>query len=207
MIALIDYGMANLRCVEQAFRAIGEEVTITSDPALVTAADRVILPGVGALGACMDNLRSRGLEVPVKAFITSGKPFLGICVGMQMLFEYGTEMGQQIGMGVLPGCVVGFEERGVSTKTCKLKVPHIGWNSLQFPNESHLFEGIEPGAFVYFVHSYFPQPADSALACAQTEYGLRFTSMVWNKNVFACQFHPEKSQSVGLKMLENFVKL
>ena len=140
MIALIDYGMANLRSVEQAFRAIGEEVTITSDPDLIASADRVILPGVGAFCACMSNLRSRELEEPVKAFIASGKPFLGICVGLQMLFDSSSEMGMERGMGVISGNVVGFEERGITMMSTGRKVPHIGWNSLSFPNESQLLD-------------------------------------------------------------------
>lgn len=201
MIALVDYGMGNLRSVEKALLRVGGHVKVVRNPDELTAADSLVLPGVGAFADCMRNLKGQGLLEPLKNFIASGRPFLGICLGYQALFE-GSEEGAGIeGLGIYKGSVLKFPANG-------LKVPQIGWNRIQvIAPGCPLLQGIEDGSHVYFVHSYFPEPKESSLACTRTEYGLSFASMVWKDNVYACQFHPEKSQGVGLKILENFVRL
>ncbi len=201
MIALVDYGMGNLRSVEKALQRVGGKVRIVKSAREIAEADRLVLPGVGAFTDCMKNLGKQKLIEPLKEFIRGGKPFLGICLGYQALFERSEEGNEVGGLGIYKGSVVRFPQS-------QLKVPQIGWNRIEIKKSNcPLLQGVSDGSYVYFVHSYFPQPADATIACTQTEYGLRFASMVWNQNVFACQFHPEKSQSVGLKMLENFVKL
>jgi glutamine amidotransferase len=201
MIALIDYGMGNLRSVEKALRKAGGDVALVQTDAELGKADRVVLPGVGAFADCMKNLKAQGLIEPLKEFIKSGKPFLGICLGYQALFETSEEGEKQKGLGIFGGNVVRFPNK-------ELKVPQIGWNQIQIQKENcPLMHGISDRSYVYFVHSYFPKPADEAIVLAQTEYGIRFASMVWKGNVFATQFHPEKSQTVGLRILENFVKV
>lgn len=201
MIALIDYGSGNLRSAEKALAHVGADVRIVNAPAAVRAADAVVLPGVGAFGDCVHNLTQLGLDLAIKDFIVTGKPFLGICVGLQMLFEDGAENPEVKGLGILPGHVPQFPVNG-------LKVPHMGWNRLRFRQPScPLFAGVADGSFVYFVHSYYGAPKDAGVVAATTEYGVEFASVLWRDNVYATQFHPEKSQAVGLKMLENFVKL
>ena len=201
MLALIDYGSGNLRSAEKALTRVGADVRIVSDRASVLAADAVVLPGVGAFGDCVHNLEKLNLADAIRQFVGTGRPFLGICVGLQMLFEEGDESPGVKGLGVLPGRVPRFP-------TNALKVPQMGWNRLNFKQPGcPLFSGVADGSFVYFVHSYYGQPADSSVIAATTEYGVEFASVVWRQNVFATQFHPEKSQAVGLKMLENFVKL
>jgi imidazole glycerol-phosphate synthase subunit HisH len=234
MIAIVDYGMANLRSVEKAFLQVGGDPVVTSDPKVVTEADKVVLPGVGAFCAAMSNLHRSGLHEAVLEFLHSGRPFLGICLGLQMLFEESSEMGATAGLGVLPGRVVKFfenesasliaggitspaegrstqeEERDKSRphgreKFEGLKVPHIGWNSLHFPRESRLLHGLDEGARVYFVHSYYPEPVDSGLIAATSDYGVDFCCAIEKDNIAATQFHPEKSGAVGLQILRNFV--
>ncbi|MEI6512466.1 MAG: imidazole glycerol phosphate synthase subunit HisH [bacterium] len=203
MICIIDYGMGNLRSVQKAFEKLGVVAEITSDPDKVRQADKVVLPGVGAFGACMANMRKLSMDEVVKEVIAQGKPFLGICLGLQMLFDVGEEMGEWPGLGILPGRVLPFRD---VIKDPTLKVPHMGWNSLKL-RPSRLFEGIEDGAFVYFVHSYYPAPTDESVISAESDYGLTFCAAVQKDNLYATQFHPEKSGAVGLKMLENFANL
>jgi len=207
MIAIIDYGMANLRSVEKALARVGGSPVITGDPAVIARADRIVLPGVGAFCACMNNLHARGLTAAVNQAIASGKPFLGICVGMQMLFESSTEMGVNPGLGLIPGRVVKFFEESEPNQPQSeaLKVPHIGWNELSVRPGSQLLCGIEPGSRVYFVHSYYPIPHDSSVVAAVSDYGGEFCCAVETRNIAATQFHPEKSGAVGLHILRNFL--
>jgi len=201
MIALIDYGSGNLRSVEKALAHVGGEVRITSAPAEVRAADAVVLPGVGAFGDCVKNLQNRGLVDAIRYFIGSGRPFLGICVGLQMLFQGGEESPDVAGLGVLAGSVPRFPDD-------KLKVPHMGWNRLRVRRpDCPLLRGVADGSHVYFVHSYYAAPADTSVVAATAEYGLEFAALIWRENILATQFHPEKSQTVGLQMLANFVRL
>lgn len=201
MIALVDYGMGNLRSVEKALQRVGGEVRIVKTAAELSRADRLVLPGVGAFGVCIQNLAQQQLLEPLKQWIQSGKPFLGICLGYQALFESSEEQDGVTGLDVFKGHVVRFPEN-------ELKVPQMGWNRIQIrKNNCPLLRNIPEGTFFYFVHSYFPRPSDSGLICTETDYGSPFASMIWKENVFACQFHPEKSQAMGLQMLKNFVEL
>ena len=200
MIALVDYGMGNLRSAAKALERVGARVEITSDPMRVRAADAVVLPGVGAFGRCMENLRTAGLEAVVREAAHSARPFLGICVGMQILFEESEEFGPVAGLGILPGRVRRFP-------ATELKVPHMGWNELRVGRRAPHLDGIEDGAYVYFVHSYVVDCDVSTLAATTTPYGAPFVSSVWRDNLFATQFHPEKSQAVGLRLLANFARL
>lgn len=198
LIAIIDYGMGNLRSVQKGLERVGFPAEVTRDATRIEAAAGVVLPGVGAFGACMDNLRTYGLIDTVRHVISRGTPFLGICLGMQLLFEESEEFGPVPGLGIFPGRVVRFPDMS------DLKVPHMGWNQIRkLQNPPHL-RGIDDGAFVYFVHSYYVVPTDPALTATTTEYGIEFTSAIARDNVFATQYHPEKSQAVGLKILENF---
>jgi glutamine amidotransferase len=201
MIALVDYGMGNLRSVEKALARAGGDVRIVNAPAEISSADALVLPGVGAFGDCMKNLARLDLIEPVRAFIASNRPFLGICLGFQGLFETSEEAPGVKGLSVFPGTVPRFP-------ASDLKVPHMGWNRIQFrqPN-CPLLAGVPDGSYVYFVHSYYCKPAQPSIICTTTDYGQDFCSMIWSGNVFATQFHPEKSQEVGLKMLTNFVTL
>jgi glutamine amidotransferase len=196
VIALIDYGMGNLGSVDKALRKVGCEVQITSDPAVLERADGLVLPGVGAFDDCVQGLRQSGLEAPLKEQIAAGKPFLGICLGMQMLFERSEEGGKYPGLGLLPGRVERFKH--------DLKIPQIGWNQLTIRAPAPQLEGIPDGSYVYFVHSYYCVPEDDSLIATTTDYGYDFCSAVWKDNIFATQFHPEKSQAVGLAVLTNF---
>jgi len=208
-IAIIDYGMGNLRSVEKAVEhvATGCRIVVTSDPREVAAADRVVFPGQGAMPDCMRELEARGVRDAVVAAAAS-KPFLGICIGEQMLFER-SEEGDVSGLGILPGRVVRFPD-AASMKTADgghLKVPHMGWNEVTQLDPTHsLWAGIDDGERFYFVHSYYVVPADDALRAAETTYGPRFTSAVGRDNIFAVQFHPEKSAGAGLQLLANFVR-
>jgi glutamine amidotransferase len=204
MIAIVDYGMANLRSVEKALARVGGEPIITSDPQIVASADKIVLPGVGAFCAAMTNLSRSGLRDAVLSAIASGRPFLGICLGLQMLFDESAELGSTAGLGVLPGKVVRFFEDGVP-HTADLKVPHIGWNSLHLHGQSRLFCGLDADVRVYFVHSYFPRPADPSIVTATSDHGGEFCCAIEHGNVAATQFHPEKSGAVGLQILRNFV--
>jgi glutamine amidotransferase len=201
MIAIVDYGMGNLRSVEKALARTGAAVRVTSDPRSIGDARGVVLPGVGAFGACMENLASRGLVEPVRDAVASGKPFLGICLGLQLLFEESEEFGPIRGLGILPGRVVRFGGSPLEG----LKIPQMGWNRLRIRRAVGELAGIDEGAYVYFVHSYYVVPSEPDLIAATTDYGVEFTAAITWKNVFACQFHPEKSQGVGLRLLANFV--
>jgi len=199
MIAITDYDMGNLRSVQKAFERVGAHAEITRDPAVIESADGLVLPGVGAFGVCMDHLREYRLVEPIKSFISTGRPFLGICLGLQLLFEESEEFGSSKGLGVIRGKVVRFPE------TSGLKVPHMGWNNASFAGKSPLLEGIDDGTYFYFVHSYYVVPEED-VAVTKTGYGLEFVSGIEKGNIFATQFHPEKSQSAGLRILKNFAE-
>ena len=201
MIAILDYDAGNIKSVEKAFKILGEDTVLTRDFSVIKRADRVVLPGVGSFAAAMDNLKKYELDKAIYEFVDSGKPFLGICLGLQLLFESSQESYGVDGLGILDGQVIRIPDGS------GIKVPHIGWNSLDFPKKGKLFEGIDEGAFVYFVHSYYLKATDPSIVTATTEYGVHIHASVEKDNVFACQFHPEKSSSIGLKILENFAKL
>ncbi|MBS0554352.1 MAG: imidazole glycerol phosphate synthase subunit HisH [Proteobacteria bacterium] len=206
-VAIIDYGMGNLRSVAKAveYVAPGHDVFVTSDPARVAAAAKVVFPGQGAMPDCMRELDLRGLR-PAVLEAAASKPFLGICIGEQMLFQHSAE-GDVPGLGILQGDVIRFPDaRMVAADGARLKVPHMGWNEVWQSRPHALWEGIPDGERFYFVHSYFVQPADAAEVAAQTDYGVRFTSAVARANIFAVQFHPEKSAAAGLRLLANFVQ-
>ena len=198
MLALVDYGIGNLRSVEKALSAVGAEVQLTSDPDVVLAAERVVLPGVGAFRDGMQGLRERNLIESILALLARGTPLLGICVGMQLLFEEGDEHGTHQGLGLFAGKVKRFED-------ADLIVPHTGWNRILPSKQSSLLHGLEPGAYAYFNHSYYcdARPEDTL---SFTEYGLRYSSMIQRGSIYGAQFHPEKSQQVGLTILRNFVE-
>ena len=198
MIAIVDYGMGNLRSVSKAFEAVGHEALVTRDRATIKNASHVVLPGVGAFGDCMANLERFDLVEPIRSTIQSGKPFLGICLGLQLLFAESEEFGLHKGLGIIPGKVRKF----VFDPT--LKVPHMGWNQVNIQRASPLFDGIADGSNWYFVHSYFVDPTDRTVTATTTTYGIPFVSSIWRENIVACQFHPEKSQSVGLRLIKNF---
>jgi len=198
MIAIVDYGMGNLRSVSKAFEAVGHQAVVTRDKETIKSASHVVLPGVGAFGDCMANLERFELVEPIRSTIQSGKPFLGICLGLQLLFTESEEFGVHNGLGIIPGKVKKF------TLDPTLKVPHMGWNQVNVQRPCPLFEGIVDGSNWYFVHSYFVDPTDRAVAATTTTYGIPFVSAIWKENVVACQFHPEKSQSIGLRLVKNF---
>lgn len=205
MIAIIDYGVGNLRSVEKAFACLGYQALVTSNPEAVRKADKVVLPGVGAFGKAMENLKDVGMVPVVKEVVESGRPFLGICLGLQLLFEESAEVfdgetAEIKGLGIIPGKVLRFN-------TKQLKVPQIGWNRIKLTKENPLFYGVDNGSFVYFVHSYFVSPNDGQLIACTTDYGIEYCSGIRKGNIYAFQFHPEKSSSVGLKILKNFAEL
>lgn len=203
MIAVIDYGMGNLRSVQKALEAVGADARVTHDPKTIADAASVVLPGVGAFKDCMANLDQFGLVEPVRKAIQSGKPFLGICLGLQLLFEQSVEFGTVPGLGVLPGKVIRFELKDLP----ELKVPHMGWNTLDIRKPSPLFETAEAHPYFYFVHSYYVVPDNAECIATTTEYGLEFVSGIQHENIHAFQFHPEKSQKAGLALLEKFARL
>jgi glutamine amidotransferase len=203
VIALLDYGSGNLRSVHKSLLKVGADVRLVQRPDEIGDARALVLPGVGAFDDCLQALRQRGLLEAARGFIQTGKPFLGICVGYQALFEKSEEFNScTAGLGVFQGNVVRFTPRP------GLKIPQIGWNQLEIvKTDCPLYRGIANGSYVYFVHSFFPQPADNSIVATRTDYGDTFASSVWRDNVFATQFHPEKSQKVGLQLLKNFVDL
>jgi glutamine amidotransferase len=206
MIAIIDYGMGNLRSVQKGFEKVGSEAIVTADPRVVLEAGKIVLPGVGAFRDCMRNLEAAGFVEPILAVISQGRPFLGICVGMQLLFSDSTEFGLYKGLGVIPGHVLRFPE-GMQEGGEELKVPQMGWNQISFKRRPPAFEGIADKANVYFVHSYYAKPDDSGVIATTTDYGIEFCSAIWRDNIVATQFHPEKSQDVGLTILRNFAAM
>jgi len=206
MLVIVDYGMGNLRSVAKAFEHLGLPAKISSVPADIARADRLVLPGVGAFSDAMAALTSRSLDEPILSFIASGKPFLGICLGLQLLFSTSYEDGTHQGLGVWPGQCVRFDFSD-HPQAAGLKIPHMGWNTLAGQNDCPLLTGIPDSSYVYFVHSYYVVPDEKKITATITEYGpVSFTSAAWKDNVFATQFHPEKSQRVGLKMLQNFIE-
>jgi len=210
MIGIIDYGMGNLRSVQKAFEFVGAGTRVLESADQIARVDHLVLPGVGAFADGMKHLAERDLIDPIKAFIDTGRPFLGICIGMQLLLEGSEEDAPSTaalvpGLGALGGNVVKFS--GSEYGPSKLKVPHMGWNAIRWKRDDLLFAGLEQGAFVYFVHSYYACPDDAQVISATTQYGCTFCSSVCWNNIWATQFHPEKSQRVGLKMLSNFAKL
>jgi len=199
-VLLIDAGTGNLRSVQKALESLGADVQRTDDAEKVLSGKRVVLPGVGAFGDFISGLRARGLDAVIKELVARSVPLLGICVGMQALFEFGEEMGLHNGLGLLSGKVARFEE------IPGLKIPHTGWNQVEVQKDALLFNGIDSGAYVYFNHSYFCQPGNSSDIIATTEYGLSYACAVQRGNIFGVQFHPEKSQAVGLQILKNFLE-
>ena len=201
MIAIIDYDAGNIKSVEKALKKLGQEVSITRDAEVILHADKVILPGVGAFGDAMSNLKKYRLDEVIYQVVEKGTPFLGICLGLQLLFEKSEESKGVAGLGILEGEICRIPD-------CEgLKIPHMGWNSLHLTNDGRLFRGIEEGAYVYFVHSYYLKAKDEAIVKATTEYSTHIHASVEKGNVFACQFHPEKSSDVGMQILKNFVEL
>lgn len=198
--------MGNLRSVQKAFELVGGDAEIISTPSDIERCNKLVLPGVGAFADAAQTLRDRGMIRPILKFIATGRPFLGICLGLQLLFDVSYEDGQHTGLGILSGRVSPFQFQH-SPANDRLKIPHMGWNQIYWDKEVPLLSGIKSGSFVYFVHSYYVDPMDSKTVKVESEYGGKFTAMVWKNNVYATQFHPEKSQEVGLKMLENFVRL
>lgn len=205
-VTIIDYGMGNLRSVQKGFEKVGLSALVTADPREVERADRLVLPGVGAFRDCMENLRQGGFVEPILRHAESGRPFLGICLGLQLLFTESEEFGRHRGLDIIPGRVVRFpvELRGGEDA---LKVPHMGWNQIAIRRPAPILQGIEDGASVYFVHSYYVVPEEESTVATVTDYGITFCSAVWRDNIMATQFHPEKSQQVGLQILKNFGKM
>lgn len=201
MISIIDYQMGNLLSVQKGFERVGHSAQITDDVGLIAESEKLVLPGVGAFGDAMSELSRRKLIDPICAAIESGTPFLGICLGLQLLFEYSEEGGRHDGLGILPGKVVRFE------LDAPFKVPHMGWNQAQIRRPSPILDGIPEGTHFYFVHSYFVVPEDEQVVSVETDYGASFCAMVSRDNLFATQFHPEKSQTDGLRILKNFSEL
>lgn len=203
MIAIIDYGVGNLFSLKSSFAAIGADVIVTSDPAVIESAEKIVLPGVGAFGDAAEKLRASGLDDQIHRQVSAGKPLLGICLGMQLLFEKSYEYGEHIGLGLIPGCIrpIGDVIPG------NLKIPHMGWNALEFRGEKHpLFRYLNEGDYVYFVHSFYAAGCE-AHTIAVTEYGAPLTAAAAKGNVMGCQFHPEKSGDVGLKILKAFCEM
>jgi glutamine amidotransferase len=200
-VVIVDYGMANLRSVQKAFERVGASAEITSDPDRVALAEKLVLPGVGAFQDAIAKLRETHLDQPILDHIHSGQPFLGICLGLQLLFSRSHEDGLFPGLGLIPGDVVRFPH------VEGLKVPHMGWNELRFRKECPLFKGLPQKSSVYFVHSYYADPLDADIISAEADYPTPFTAAIWKENIFATQFHPEKSQDVGRVMLQNFADI
>lgn len=201
MIAIIDYDAGNIKSVEKALQKLGADVVITKDPQEILSADKVILPGVGSFGDAMNNLRKYGLDEVIHQVVENGTPFLGICLGLQLLFKRSDESPGAVGLGILEGEILRIPEAG------GLKIPHMGWNSLHLQNHGRLFKGLKENDYVYFVHSYYLKAEDESIVKATTNYSVNIHASVEKDNVFACQFHPEKSSDVGLQILKNFVEL
>jgi glutamine amidotransferase len=202
MIAIIDYGMGNLRSVEKGFIKVGVDVKVTNRPEDVLKADGVVLPGVGAFRDCMSELGNLNLTGAIVDAIKKGKPYLGICLGLQVLFSESEEFGKCRGLDILKGDVIRFD-----LEDKEMKIPQMGWNQISIKKKNPLFDGIPDKSYFYFVHSYYVSPEDSSIIATTTDYGIEFTSSVWTENIYAVQFHPEKSQALGLQLLRNFGKI
>ncbi len=205
-ITIIDYGMGNLRSVQKGFENLGFSAQVSSDPKIVGRAERLVLPGVGAFKDCMDSLRAGGFIEPIHRHVEAGRPFLGICLGLQLLFTESVEFGRHQGLDIIPGQVMCFPS-GMDGGGEELKVPHMGWNRIKIERRAPIYEGVEDGSFVYFVHSFYVVPDDPGVIATTTDYGISFCSSIWRDNVMATQFHPEKSQQIGLHILKNFGEL
>lgn len=203
MIAIIDYDMGNLRSVQKGFERVGHDAVVTREPGKIRNASHVVLPGVGSFRECMENLTGYGLVEPIITAIESGKPFLGICLGLQLLFTESDEFGSCRGLDIIKGRVVHFSQ-DIRESNRALKIPHMGWNDIEIKRRPPILDGVENHSFLYFVHSYYVVPEDEGVVATTTDYGGDFTSSIWRENIFACQFHPEKSQAVGLRLLKNF---
>ena len=213
MIAIIDYGMGNLRSVQKGFEKVGHDAVVTSDPNVIMDTSHVVLPGVGAFPDCMRNLEERGLLDIIPKVIEGGRPFLGICLGLQLLFTESEEFGIHMGLDIIKGKVVRFNPQLQTSPIPlfakeggqgELKVPHMGWNTINIKRRPPALEGIEDDSYFYFVHSYYVVPEDEGVVATVTNYGVDFVSSIWKENIFASQFHPEKSQEKGLRILKNF---
>ena len=202
MIAIIDYDMGNLRSVQKAFEAVGHKAMVTRNRQAIADASHVVLPGVGAFGDCMRNLQTYELVEPITQSIKTGNPFLGICLGLQLLFTESTEFGSHRGLGIIPGKVVRFSLPPETSQT--MKIPHMGWNAIIKRKPSFMLDGVPDGSYMYFVHSYYVVPDDPDVMCTSTDYAGSFASSVVRDNIFGCQFHPEKSQAEGLRLFRNF---
>jgi glutamine amidotransferase len=200
MITVIDYGMGNLRSVVKAVEKFTDRVAVSNDPGSINSSDALIMPGDGAFGMAMENLKKRGWIEPIVDYISRNRFFLGICLGFQLLFSSSEEFGTHEGLGIVPGKIVRFTAAG-------LKVPHMGWNTVQLVSESDFFSGIPTGSYFYFIHSYYPDNSDREWIIGEVEYGKKFPCVIGRGNIIATQFHPEKSHTMGLKIIENFVRL
>ncbi len=211
MIAIIDSGIANLRSVQKGLERVEADAKVVEDPRTLRDASGIVLPGVGAFADGISKLRDGGFIEPLLRAIEAGKPVLGICLGLHFLFSESEEFGHHAGLNIIKGRVVRFAGAALSENGrsggSRLKIPHMGWNRIRIERQAPIFKGIPDGAFFYFVHSYYVQPEDESVIAATTEHGLRFTSSLWRDNLFACQFHPEKSQALGLQLLKNFASL
>lgn len=205
MLAIVDYGRGNLRSVQNGFRQIGASARVSDDPETIAKADGVVFPGVGAFRDCMQNLAARGLDDALRQVIRDGKPVLAICVGMQALLSESEEFGTTPGLDIVAGRVRRFPQPGAARQ--RLKVPHMGWNQLRLHRSCPLLDGLPERVYTYFVHSYYAIPTEPAVVVASTDYGVEFASVLWRDNLYATQFHPEKSQTWGLRILRNFVQL
>ncbi len=203
MISIVDYGMGNLRSVSKAFETQGFDVAVTNNPDDITNSNGLVLPGVGAFGECMSNLNKHGLVEPIKEYINSGRPFLGICLGFQILFEESEESPGIKGLGIFNGRVVRFPDFGEK----RIKVPQMGWNTINFDHSSEVLKNVAEDTWFYFVHSYYVDPEKNGLSIITSNYGIEFAAAVEKENIFACQFHPEKSGRQGLELVKNFAKL
>jgi glutamine amidotransferase len=206
-LAVVDYGVGNLRSVYKALEAAGAQAEVINSPIGLVGAAGIVLPGVGAFGDAAANLRAAGFEGPLVNAVSSGVPLLGICVGMQLLFDESEEMGPHRGLGIVPGRVVRFPDGAIGPDGRTMKVPQIGWNQLEHSGEDLLLTGVPDGAYAYFVHSYYCAPDEPACAVARTDYVLSYASVIRQRNVWGIQCHPEKSQAVGLQILHNFVAM
>ncbi|MDD5940457.1 MAG: imidazole glycerol phosphate synthase subunit HisH [Lachnospiraceae bacterium] len=208
MTAIIDYGAGNIKSVENALHRLGGDPVLTADPAVILSADHVILPGVGAFGEAMERLHESGMDAVIRQAVQKGIPFLGICLGLQLLFDSSEESPGVQGLGILPGRILRLPEEGpAESSTVHYKVPEIGWNDLTYPRKGRLFVGVPEHSYVYFVHSYYLKADDPSIVTARTTYSTQIDASVEKDNVFACQFHPEKSERVGMQILTNFLQV